>query len=107
MDDTVIFGIPTWFIGILGFISLIYLLLWLIQPALTLTKATPAHPASFTFIDPHGPPGALIPFPSIEDRPTLYISLIVPAYNEENRLGKMLETTLRQGNEREKKKKSF
>ncbi|XP_055387325.1 dolichyl-phosphate beta-glucosyltransferase isoform X2 [Condylostylus longicornis] len=42
-------------------------------------------------------------FPSIEDEPTLFLSVIIPAYNEEERLPKMLDECLEFLEEKSKK----
>lgn len=47
------------------------------------------------------------PFPSIMDPPTVTLSIIVPAYNEEERLPKMLKECIDYLEERQKKEPSF
>lgn len=46
-------------------------------------------------------------FPSLDDEPTLHLSVIVPAYNEEDRLKPMLDETIEFFNERQKKHPDF
>lgn len=46
-------------------------------------------------IEPSPSPEEFIPFPSVFDLPDVYVSLVVPAYNEEHRLPLMLDDTLR------------
>eukprot|EP00871_Galdieria_phlegrea_P001839 jgi/Galph1/2656/GphlegSOOS_G1316.1 len=48
----------------------------------------------YTFIDPREPMKQY-PFPSIFSEPEKSLTLVVPAYNEENRLPKMLEEAIR------------
>lgn len=56
--------------------------------------ASTPHPASETsFINP-ADPLTRIPFPTLDRNPTIDLSVIVPAYNEEQRLPIMLEETL-------------
>lgn len=47
-----------------------------------------------TFIDPALPVGTRVPFPSIYAAPSIDLSIIVPAYNEQERLPAMLNETL-------------
>lgn len=55
---------------------------------------TPPHPASEqTFSDPVNP-NVRTPFPSISQPPTIDLSVVVPAYNEQIRLPQMLDETL-------------
>jgi len=52
-------------------------------------------PNENTYTDPNKPNSSdRIPFPSISTPPSVDISLIVPAYNEEERLPKMMDDTL-------------
>nr|XP_054754765.1 dolichyl-phosphate beta-glucosyltransferase-like isoform X1 [Lytechinus pictus] len=46
-----------------------------------------------TFVDPQNK-GQRLPFPSINDQPTLALSVIVPSYFEEKRLPKMMDEAL-------------
>lgn len=48
---------------------------------------------TYTFTDPDDQ-GKPIPFPTLADEPTLDLSVIIPAYNEEARLPSMLSETL-------------
>lgn len=48
-----------------------------------------------------------VPFTTIFDPASVYLSLVVPAYNEEKRLPKMLDETLNYLKSREEKDKSF
>merc|ERR1712142_1051085 len=47
------------------------------------------------------------PFPSLKDSPTKYLSVIVPAYNEEERLPVMLDECLPYLEERRKSLRDF
>eukprot|EP00117_Sycon_ciliatum_P023703 scpid38482/ scgid20079/ Dolichyl-phosphate beta-glucosyltransferase; Asparagine-linked glycosylation protein 5 homolog len=58
-----------------------------------------------SFIDPKS--GKRIPFPSILDEASVYLSIIVPSYNEEERLPIMLDETLEYMQERQTEKPSF
>ena len=44
------------------------------------------------FLQPDG--GAAVPFPTLAAPPSVYLSLIVPSYNEEERLPIMLDQTM-------------
>lgn len=59
------------------------------------------------YIEPSPSADELIPFPSIFDLPEVYVSLVVPAYNEEHRLPAMLDDTLRYLHAREDKNRKF
>ena len=48
-----------------------------------------------TYFDPNATSGTRLPFPSIFDTPSVELSVIVPAYNEQVRLPAMLNETLR------------
>ena len=78
--------------GIAGLVAAA--VLWFLWPVLTAwqTKRTPDHESERTFVDPSS--GAKTAFPSISDAPSVLLSLIVPAYNEEERIPEMLEETL-------------
>ena len=58
-----------------------------------LTRPSPVtgHPIRY-YVEPANP-GEAIPYPSVFDPPELYVSFIVPAYNEERRLPAMLDET--------------
>ena len=60
---------------------------WLSRPS-----PITGHPLRY-YVEPAAP-GEMTPFPSVFDPPQLYVSFIVPAYNEEQRLPSMLDTTL-------------
>jgi dolichyl-phosphate beta-glucosyltransferase len=45
-----------------------------------------------SFTDPSS--NSTKPFPSIGDAPSLYLSLVIPAYKEEKRLPKMMDETI-------------
>jgi dolichyl-phosphate beta-glucosyltransferase len=47
-----------------------------------------------TYIDPALPPGTVVPFPSLYAPASIDLSVIVPAYNESDRLPAMLEEAL-------------
>eukprot|EP01100_Stratorugosa_tubuloviscum_P015347 TRINITY_DN8754_c0_g1_i1.p1 TRINITY_DN8754_c0_g1~~TRINITY_DN8754_c0_g1_i1.p1 ORF type:complete len:336 (+),score=121.22 TRINITY_DN8754_c0_g1_i1:123-1130(+) len=63
------------------------------------------HPEEKTYIDPKT--NQKLFFPSITDEGSLYLTVVVPAYNEERRLGKMLDETLQHLNERKSKDPNF
>ncbi len=48
-----------------------------------------------TYLDPNATPSTRLAFPSLSDSPTLELSVVVPAYNEQVRLPAMLDETLR------------
>ncbi len=53
-----------------------------------------AAPLSFSFVDPARNNAATAFPPAASTPPSLYISLIVPAYNEETRLPVMMDETI-------------
>uniref|UniRef100_A0A2R5LKZ9 Dolichyl-phosphate beta-glucosyltransferase n=1 Tax=Ornithodoros turicata TaxID=34597 RepID=A0A2R5LKZ9_9ACAR len=59
-----------------------------------------------TFKDP-AQPGTRIPFPHLKDEPTIDLSVIVPAYEEEKRLPPMLDECLEHLENKQKSNKSF
>lgn len=87
------------------FLALVMLYVYLrvtsvVKPDLQLAKS------ERVFEDPST--GHLTPFPStIGSPPTLYLSLVVPAYKEETRLPKMMEETMMYLNERQQRDSSF
>ncbi|CAH1268128.1 ALG5 [Branchiostoma lanceolatum] len=64
------------------------------------------HETEKYFSDP-SKPGSKLPFPSIHDKPTLDLSVIVPSYNEEERLPGMLKETTDFLEDRQKKQPNF
>jgi dolichyl-phosphate beta-glucosyltransferase len=51
-------------------------------------------PRKLTYLVQPAPSDEPIPFPSVFDEPEVYVSFVVPAYNEESRLPRMLNETL-------------
>eukprot|EP00731_Ephydatia_muelleri_P030836 Em0022g350a len=58
-----------------------------------------------TFLDPST--GKKHVFPSVDDPPTIYMTLVAPAYKEEERLPKMMKETMNYLEERHKRQKGF
>ncbi len=73
-------------------------LVWFLWPVLTAfqTRRTPDHESERTFVGPDGQADGA--FPSIYDegpsRSYVFLSVVVPAYNEEERISAMLDETL-------------
>ena len=73
-------------------------LVWFLWPVLTAfqTRRTPDHESERTFVGPDGHADGA--FPSIYDegpsRSYVFLSVVVPAYNEEERISAMLDETL-------------
>ncbi|OQS00845.1 dolichyl-phosphate beta-glucosyltransferase [Achlya hypogyna] len=78
-----------------GVVLLLPLLRWFFAPV----TAAKAYAAAFdstketTYADP-ARPGKSIPFGSLAAKASVYLSLVVPAYNEEDRIAPMLDETL-------------
>ena len=66
--------------------------LWFTEPIRSSWSDPPASSYSPSFIDPRT--SQTFPFPSLSSPPSLTLSLIVPAYNEQDRLHVMMESTL-------------
>jgi len=64
-------------------------------------------PGENTYIDPNKNKEDRIPFAPITSPPSVYISLIVPAYNEQERLPSMMDETLEYLKKRKKNDPSF
>lgn len=64
------------------------------------------HESEKFFTDPKKPPRS-IQFPSISDPPSIDLSVIVPAYNEEERLQPMMDEAMEYLEERQKHNRSF
>ncbi len=78
----------------LASLPVLYLVFWLLQPLLESRYHRHALEYRHQFADP-ARAGQLSVFPSVFAAPTVYVSFIVPAYNEEARLRPMLDETLR------------
>jgi hypothetical protein len=61
-------------LAFVAFVLLAALAYWLLHPALTLTKATPAREISLSFIDENGKK-VLLPIMKRGDKPTKHISI--------------------------------
>jgi len=86
---------------VLGLLALAWFLLWFTVPLRQSFSDPPSSSYRHTFVDYPSPTKANSQvqvtssvFPSLFDPPTTKISLISPAYNEENRLGPCLDVTL-------------
>jgi len=86
-------------------ISPIVLLLIIRWILLARPKGPKFAPVEQTFIDPVN--GITVPFTTIFETPTIYLSIVVPAYKEELRLPVMLDETLTYLKARELTDKSF
>ncbi|KAK8401646.1 hypothetical protein O3P69_001043 [Scylla paramamosain] len=64
-----------------------------------------SHESEDFFSDPSS--GKKLPFPSITDKPSISLTVVVPAYNEEKRLPVMLEESLTYLEEKVKKDNTF
>mmetsp|Transcript_11078 Transcript_11078/g.17517 ORF Transcript_11078/g.17517 Transcript_11078/m.17517 type:complete len:306 (-) Transcript_11078:55-972(-) len=78
------------FIALFALVSLG--LWWFTTPIRQSFTNTPAGEYKHAFVDPSS--GNTTAFPSLFDEPTVKLSIIVPAYNEEERIKKMLDDTL-------------
>ncbi len=65
--------------------------IWILLTYLSPTK-TQTHPDELCYATAHNP--ALRPLPSVHDTASLYLSVIIPAYNEKDRLTLMLDETI-------------
>jgi hypothetical protein len=84
-----------WAASAIGVYVLYRLIRWFISPVLTYYgERQRAAPLSFSFVDPARSNAATAFAPAISTPPSLYISLIVPAYNEEVRLPVMMDETI-------------
>lgn len=80
-------------IGIISAIALTYLFKWLIEPIVASSKNKNALEYQHKMVDPST--GKSVPWPArITQEPTMDISVIVPAYNEEERLPAMLDEAI-------------
>lgn len=68
------------------------LLWWLLVAVVREKRPPPWVPEDRTFVDPVS--GDVKPFPSLNDAPTLDLTVVVPAYNEERRVGRMLDEAI-------------
>lgn len=67
---------------------------WFVKPLFSMGRQTGDHPSEFTYDAPEDGPGKRRAFPALYTEPTLALSLIVPAYNEEDRLPDMMDEML-------------
>lgn len=97
--------IITVFLGLVNITVLIlYVFLYLTssrQPDLSRAESEKS------FTDPRQKERKKFPFPSISDAPSLYLTLVVPAYKEQDRLPKMMNETLSYLEKRKKENSSF
>ena len=79
-----------------GILAACFALFFLLSPLIVAwrQRASPQYAVETYFEDP-GEGGARKLFPSLFDQPSRYITLVVPAYNEELRLPSMMDETLR------------
>jgi len=77
-------------------IAVTVLVFWLFKPVFNSMQDMPAVDYEHELVDPTQPTGPekKFAFPSVFEKPTVNLSLIVPAYNEENRLPSMMNETL-------------
>ena len=85
--------------GVAALVLARWFLLWLLSPILAAQKRSRlTDPSEDTFVTPNrhdsGVSNKLTPFPTLKEAPTLLLSVIVPAYNEQDRLPHMLSLTL-------------
>jgi cellulose synthase/poly-beta-1,6-N-acetylglucosamine synthase-like glycosyltransferase len=81
-----------------GLLLLRAVLLWGLSPILAARQRDAlSHPSENTFSSraAHGGADTLTPFGTLSDPPTLLLSVIVPAYNEQDRLPHMLDVTMK------------
>ncbi|CAI8057841.1 Dolichyl-phosphate beta-glucosyltransferase [Geodia barretti] len=80
--------------GLLGALFLLLLFLLFVFLSVTSAREPDLYRSSSekNFKDPKT--GESAPFPSVTDRPSLYLSLIVPAYKEQDRLPVMMDETM-------------
>lgn len=110
-----LFTWPGWIVIIGSILSIPYLLTWFIIPLFTgcppdLRARKARCTAHGGFLDPKAldPRSSsvlhkVISRPSLEDEPTVDVSLVVPAYNEQSRLPTMIEATVAYLQTREKR----
>jgi len=97
-----------WFFALVVVAAALYLVYWLFNPVLQSLLQKPPTDYEWQYVDPNSDPK--LPrkyvFPSLYEKGSLYLSIIVPAYNEEERINTMLEETveylLRRSTENEK-----
>lgn len=85
--------------------AIAYALYWFWTPVRESQSNPPATSYKHKFVDPAS--GKAHSFPSLFDGASKYLSVIVPAYNEEERLPIMMEETLGYLEKREKESKDF
>jgi len=93
--------------GWIGVVTLLVMLLTLLVLRVGQSEETLWLPGENTFIDPNKSNKDRIPFAPISTPPSVYISLIVPAFNEKERLPLMLDDTLAYLKNRKKNNASF
>ena len=80
-------------IFVVVFLIVLRALLWFCNPVIGYYRSPGLLAIPRTYVDPNAST-TTNPFPMIDAPATLYISLIVPAYNEEERLPVMMDETL-------------
>ncbi len=80
-------------IFVVVFLIILRVLLWFCNPVIGYYRSPGLLAIPRTYVDPNAST-TTNPFPVIDAPATLYISLIVPAYNEEERLPVMMDETL-------------
>jgi len=85
-----------WFIALVVVAAGLYLVYWLFKPVLQSLYQKPPTDYEWQFVDPNSnfPLLKKYVFPSLYDKPSLWLSVIVPAYNEEERIDTMLNETV-------------
>ncbi|EAY12817.1 glycosyl transferase, group 2 family protein [Trichomonas vaginalis G3] len=93
---------------ILGFIMAILMRFGDDTTLFDLTQLPKNNPKKLNYyVQPAKNPNENVPFKTIFDKPQVYVSFIVPAYNEEKRLPKMLEETIEYLEQRRYKDNNF
>ena len=72
-------------------VLLLVLVYWISKPLVQSYFSKPDNVVSPTFVDPTALKRTRHQFPSVAESASVYMSLIVPAFNEENRIGEMLK----------------
>ena len=72
--------------------AVLLFLRWFLEPVRSSWNDPPASSYSPSYTDPRT--SASLPFPSLSSPPSRSLSLIIPAYNEEERLSTMMDATL-------------
>jgi len=77
-------------------------IVWLLTPAFSKRNPTDPNPE---YIDPAT--GSTIPFPHLSERASVYLTIVFPAYNEEERLPPTLDETIQYLKDRQDRDPSF